>query len=131
QRGGGGRVGVRFGAWWGRRAGGGEEGGAGGWGAGGGCGAAAPACASAGGADPAAGLAARRRVVRVRGAALPAGVSLTPDEPLLPGPSPLDSVLCSSLSSIRAISRQAPGRRGPQRAVRSARELVARDIPAG
>jgi hypothetical protein len=85
---------------------------------------------SGGGADPAAGLAVRRRVVRARGAAA-AAVSLRPDGPLLPDPSLLDPVSCSSLSSIRAISRQAPGRGRPQRAVRSARELVARDIPAG
>ena len=74
---------------------------------------------------------ARRRVVRARGAALAAGLSLTPDVPLLPRPSLLDPVSCRSFSSIRAISRQAPGRGRPQRALRSARELVARDIPAG
>jgi hypothetical protein len=84
-----------------------------------------------GGAEPAAGLAVRRLVVRLRGAAVAAGASVRPDGPLLPDPSLLDSVPCSSLSSIRAISRQAPGRGRPQRPVRSARELVARDIPAG
>lgn len=77
-------------------------------------------------------MAVRRLVVRLRGAAVAAGASpVRPDGPLLPDPSPLDPVSCSSLSSIRAISRQAPGRGRPQWAVRSARELVARDIPAG
>jgi hypothetical protein len=84
-----------------------------------------------GGAEPAAGLVVRRLVARLRGAAVAAGASVRPDGPLLPDPSLLDSLPCSSLSSIRAISRQAPGRGRPQRPVRSARELVARDIPAG
>src|SRR5262249_20849110 len=40
--------------------------------------------------------------------------------------SPLGSESFSSFSSIRVISRQAPGHGGPQRGLRSARELVAR-----
>jgi hypothetical protein len=84
-----------------------------------------------GGAEPAAGLAVRRLVARLRGAAVAAGASVRPDGPLLPDPSLLDPVSCSSLSSIRAISRRAPGRGRPHWPVRSARELVARDIPAG
>ena len=91
----------------------------------------AVASAASGGAGSAAGLAVRRLVVRLRGAAEAAGVSVRPDGPLLSDPSLLDPVSCSSLSSIRAISRQAPGRGRLQQPVRSARELVARDIPAG
>jgi hypothetical protein len=40
--------------------------------------------------------------------------------------SPLGSASFSSVSSIRVISRQAPGHGGPQRGLRSAQELVAR-----
>src|SRR5207248_567674 len=62
----------------------------------------------------------------------PPGVpGVMPGEFVSPGPLLSDSLSCSSLSSIRVISRQAPGRGGPLGALRSAQELVARASRVG